>query len=234
MTKELGAWNSEPVTAQRSDKRCGRVSPCPKPKERATVKKKIVTFCTEHEGQMNDGPFVYVGRDVGHEGQILDETARFTLWCVAWTKHAPLRGLESSWTRDFSGFLELRGNAGHHAESCNVGQAGEDMGDAGALHSEALDGPVACGDGAHESGGDVVAVHEELLEGVKLFGALCLFERFVDVHFELRVELFKEVFEHEREQLTSQFETLVADIVSVVDGGGVFHGHENTPHLFFL
>jgi hypothetical protein len=73
------------------------------------------------------------------------------------------------------------------------------VGDTCALHFESFQRPVPSRDRAHETGGDVVPLKLESVEGVKFVGARGLFQDFVDRGFEVGVKGFKEVFEEECE-----------------------------------
>jgi hypothetical protein len=59
--------------------------------------------------------FQRLRRDVGHEGEILDQTASFTFWGVRGAEHSPLTRLQRTRSTDLSGFFELRVNSRHHA-----------------------------------------------------------------------------------------------------------------------
>ncbi len=88
------------------------------------------------------------------------------------------------------------------------------MGDALALHLEALDDPVACGDGVDEAVGDQVLAN--VLDDVELGGALLGDVLFGDV-LQLGVEPLEEIFEEEGDQLAGELQALVAVVVPVVD-----------------
>jgi hypothetical protein len=77
------------------------------------------------------------------------------------------------------------------------------VGDSGTLHLESLERPVSRRDGADESLRDAVAVELKLLDGVELGRAVRLLEDLVDVGLEVVVELLEEIFEEERQKLTS-------------------------------
>jgi len=88
------------------------------------------------------------------------------------------------------------------------------VGDALALHLEALDDPVACGDGVDEAVGDQVLAN--VLDDVELGGALLGDVLLGDV-LQLGVEPLEEIFEEEGDQLAGELQALVAVVVSVVD-----------------
>jgi hypothetical protein len=67
------------------------------------------------------------------------------------------------------------------------------VGDAGSLHLESLERPVAGRDRADEAGGDEVAVHPERLERVELGRSVRLLEDLIDVKLEVGVELLEKV-----------------------------------------
>jgi hypothetical protein len=72
----------------------------------------------------------------------------------------------------------------------------------GSLHSEALEGPVSCGDGADETGSDVVALELEGIKGVELGRARRFLEDFVDGGLKIGIESFEKVLEEEGQKLT--------------------------------
>ena len=153
------------------------------------------TLDADEEANVPDRNLLDIGRDVGHEREVLHESARLPLGRVARAQHAPLTRLERSRSRDLSRLLELGRDARHHAEGRDEREAREDVGDPGALHLEALEGPVAGRDGAHEPLRDPVAVQLELLDRVELGRALRLLEDLVNVRLEVVVELLEQVLE---------------------------------------
>lgn len=59
-----------------------------------------------------------------------------------------------------AGLFKLGCDAGHHAQSGDEGQAGQDLSDAFPLHAEALDAPVAAADAALQVGCDDCIGHD--------------------------------------------------------------------------
>ena len=158
-----------------------------------------LTFDTDQEADIPDGIFGNIGRDVSHEGEILDQSARFSFGRIGRTKHTPLRGLQSSWTGNLSRLFELRRDSCHHSEGADEGESREDVGDSSSLHLESLEGPVPCRDRSDESLGDSVAMKLELLDRVKLGRSVLLFEDLVDVGLEIVVEFLEQILEEQRE-----------------------------------
>lgn len=159
------------------------------------------TLDADEEADVPDGLLVNIGRDVGHEGEVLDEATGFSLGRVARAQHAPLARLERTRSTDLARLLELGRDARHHAERRDERQAAEDVRDAGALHLEPLERPVARRDGAHKALRDAITVELELLDRVKLGRAVGLLEDLVNVRLEVVVELLEQVLEQERQEL---------------------------------
>lgn len=57
-------------------------------------------------------------------------------------QHAPLRRLQRARPADLPGFLKLGGDPGHHAQSGDVGESGQNLGDALAVHLKPFQRPV--------------------------------------------------------------------------------------------
>ena len=147
------------------------------------------------EGQPPDRLFVLLGRDVGHERKILHQAAAFTLGGVRGAHHPPLGGLERAGTAHFPRLLKLAREARHHPQDGDVREAGQHLGDARALHLEALEGPVAAGDGVGEAVGDLVLSH--VSHNVELRRPLLGYGLVRDP-LQLGVELLEEVLKEER------------------------------------
>ena len=103
------------------------------------------TFGPKQERELDDRFLLDTGGNVGHESQILDQTACFSFWSIACAQHAPLTRLQSSRPRDLSRLFKLRADTGHHSEGRYETQAAEDMSNPSTLHSESLDVPVPGG-----------------------------------------------------------------------------------------
>ena len=58
--------------------------------------------------QLDELLLLAVCRDVSHECQVFDKTASFSFGCVRGTKHSPLRRLQRTRTRHFTGFFKLK------------------------------------------------------------------------------------------------------------------------------
>ena len=78
------------------------------------------------------------------------------------------------------------------------------MRNTGTFHFEALECPIACGDGSFHTGGDVVAVQFQVLVCIEFRRASRFLENFVYSQLEVVVELFEEVFEEKRKHLACQ------------------------------
>lgn len=65
-----------------------------------------------------------------------------SLRCVGGAQHAPLRGLQGARAADLPGLLKLGGDAGHHAQGRDEGEAREHLGHALPVHLESLQRPV--------------------------------------------------------------------------------------------
>ena len=179
------------------------------------------------EGESLDRFLVLLRGDVGHEGQVLHQSAPFPLGGVRGAHHPPLGGLEGAGAAHLPRLLELAREAGHHPKDGDEGEAGEDLGDARPLHLEALQRPVAARDGIGEPVGDLVLAH--VADNVKL-GCPLLGDGLVGDPFELRVELLEEVLEEEGEELPRQLEPLVTIVVPVVHLSPVRLRLNHPPH----
>ena len=54
---------------------------------------------THVKGEPNERGLLNLSGDVGHECQVLDQTARLALRSVRWAEHTPLRGLQGTGVR---------------------------------------------------------------------------------------------------------------------------------------
>lgn len=161
------------------------------------------TFDSDEEANVPNRLLLDIGRDVGHERQVLDESARLSFGGITRAEDTPLTRLERTRSRDLARLLELRRDASHHPERRDERQPREDVSDPRTLHLESLERPVARRDGANEALRDAVAVELELLDGVEFGRAVDLLEDLVDVGLEIVVELLEEILEEQREELTS-------------------------------
>ena len=125
------------------------------------------TFDTQHVCQPDDGLLIDVRRDVGHQGEVLDETARLAFGGVAGTKHSPLTRLQRSRSTHLPRLLELGADAGHHAQCADEREPAEDVRDACPLHLEPLQRPVPGGDRTDEARSNMVALELHRVERVK-------------------------------------------------------------------
>lgn len=76
-------------------------------------------------------------------GQVLLRSSYLSFRSVRRTQHPPLRRLQGARPADLPGLLKLGGDPGHHAESWDVGETGQNLGDALTVHLEPLQRPVA-------------------------------------------------------------------------------------------
>ena len=153
------------------------------------------TFDADEEADVPNRLLLDIRRDVGHEGEVLDESARLSFGGITRAEDTPLTRLERTRTRDLPRLLELRRDPRHHPKRRDERQPREDMGNARALHLEPLERPVARRDRSHKALRDAVAVELELLDRVELGRAVDLLENLVDVGLEVVVELLEEVLE---------------------------------------
>lgn len=133
-----------------------------------------------------------------HQSQVFHEAACLSLGGIGGAQHPPLGGLKRTGSAHFPCLLELARYPSHVTQSGDVGEAREDLCDAGAVHLESLDRPVSRGDGVLETHRDLVLT--DVTHNVKLSGTL-LGNGLVSDPLQLKVELLEEVFEQEREQL---------------------------------
>ena len=70
------------------------------------------------------------------------ETTHLSLGRVRGAQHPPLGRLQGARPADLAGLLELGGDAGHHAQGGDEGEAGQHLGHALPVHLEPLQGPV--------------------------------------------------------------------------------------------
>ena len=180
----------------------------------------------EIKGQASDRLLFLIGRDVGHQREVLDQATGFTLRSVRGAEHPPLGGLEGAGPAHLSRLFELAGDAGHVTESGYEGEAGENLGDPGPIHLESLYGPVAGGYGVGESVGNLILAH--VPHDVELRGPLPG-NGVIGDPLQLGVEFLEEVLEQQGQQLPGELEAFVAVVVLVVDPHGVFLRFDDPP-----
>ena len=179
-------------------------------------------------GERAKGFLLVVGGDVGHERQVFHQAARFTLRRVRGAEHAPLRRLQRSRPGHLPGFLKLRRDPRHHPQGGYERQPGQHLRHALALHPEALHRPVPAADRVLQAVAQ--GILSNALDDVKLSGAVALAQDRVRLALQVRVEPFEAVLEQQRQQLTREFEPLVAVVVLIVNLRRVHHGVQNPPN----
>lgn len=132
---------------------------------------------------------------MGHQRQVLDETARFSFGGIACTQHTPLTRLQSSRTGDLSRLFELRADSSHHSKRGYETQTAENVRDSGTLHSETLNIPVSGRERSCERRCYDVSVHHECIHRVEIFSPVGLAQDLVDTLLEIGIEGLEAILE---------------------------------------
>ncbi|GIX62066.1 U5 small nuclear ribonucleoprotein-specific helicase [Babesia caballi] len=125
--------------------------------ERIPSRQRIRGLDAEPVDELDQALYVAVGGHVVHQAQVLHEATALALGGVTRTDEAELRGLQRARLAHLAALFELRVSLGHHAQARNVREARQNLRYAAALDAEALDVPVASGDGGLHAAGDYVS-----------------------------------------------------------------------------
>ena len=178
------------------------------------------------ERHTDDGLLFYFGRDVRHQGQVLDQTTSFTFRRIRRAHHPPLRRLQRTGAAHLARFFKLRVDAGHHSQSGNVRQTRQHLSHSLTVHLETLNRPISCRDGHLQSLRNVILA--DVLDHVKL-GSFVLGDILVGNLLQLPIHSHEEILEEQRQQRSCQLQTLVAVVIAIVDGRRVALGLDHAP-----
>lgn len=77
------------------------------------------TFDPQHVYNPLDWFFFHVGRDMRHQREVLNKSARLAFGGVTRAQHTPLTRLQRTGTGHFASLFKLRANTGHHTQRRN-------------------------------------------------------------------------------------------------------------------
>ena len=102
------------------------------------------------------------------------------------------------------------------------------MSDTSPFHTETLQAPISGGDSTVHSLGNVVTMHAHDTPGIKGFCSIALVQDLVNVHLDVKTELLEMIFKEQGQQLASQFQSLISQVVTVVHQTSIVLGHQDT------
>lgn len=93
----------------------------------------------------------FVHGNVCQQGQILDQTTRFTFGSVGWTQHPPLRRLKGSGSTHLASFFKLTVDPSYHPQRRQVRQSRQHLCHTGSIHPESSQDPIPGGNRIDQS-----------------------------------------------------------------------------------